>query len=292
MKKILNPSGLEEDVFFKMISTCDFDLLQYLDSSEMESPTSVVPVEDIAEHPKELQNLVLMEIGKFEEANPSTESVSQCFERRPAAVPSSPINVYDLSFMPTQQPEQQKNADNNNIKQLLTQHIASKQSRQPPINGLAQPIAVSNSLPLQHCNGRTDASQDAFDSKVEFWSNKNFSKEPTSPSNHTQQQQQVSTTSSRMQTMDARKKDPKERLHLSAEYRYRTSINEKINKLKNIICPKEAMSKTNVLSNAIELISKLKTKNEKLRRENAQLKLQLINICGIPPNQRPHAKPQ
>lgn len=73
-------------------------------------------------------------------------------------------------------------------------------------------------------------------------------------------------------------REVKRNLHNAIERRYRTSINDRIVELKDIIAGPEAkMSKSLILRKAIEYIRYLQNSNEQLKRENAALKMGQIN---------------
>ncbi|XP_039295426.1 sterol regulatory element-binding protein 1 [Nilaparvata lugens] len=69
-------------------------------------------------------------------------------------------------------------------------------------------------------------------------------------------------------------KKPKKSSHNAIERRYRTSINDKIIELKDIVCgPTAKLNKSAILKKAIDYICFLKSSNEKLREENMSLKM-------------------
>ena len=72
--------------------------------------------------------------------------------------------------------------------------------------------------------------------------------------------------------------------HLSAEFRYRTKLNDKITRLRNIVGPKSQLSKSGVLSRSIDLISKLQKSNTKLKEENRKFRILLMQACNQLPN--------
>lgn len=74
--------------------------------------------------------------------------------------------------------------------------------------------------------------------------------------------------------------------HLSAEFRYRTKLNDKISRLRNIVGPKSQLSKSGVLSRSIDLINKLQKSNIKLKEENKRIRILLMQACNqMPGNQ-------
>lgn len=75
-------------------------------------------------------------------------------------------------------------------------------------------------------------------------------------------------------------KQSKRTAHLSAEFRYRTKLNDKITKLRNLVGPKSQLSKSGVLSKSIDLIVRLQKSNLRFKQENAQMKLMLSRICN------------
>jgi hypothetical protein len=74
------------------------------------------------------------------------------------------------------------------------------------------------------------------------------------------------------------KQSQKRSAHLSAEFRYRTKLNDKISKLRNIVGPKSQLSKSGVLSRSIDLINKLQKTNSKLKEENNKMRLLLMQV--------------
>ena len=72
--------------------------------------------------------------------------------------------------------------------------------------------------------------------------------------------------------------------HLSAEFRYRTKLNDKITKLRNIVGPKSQLSKSGVLSRSIDLITKLQKSNTKLKEENKKIRILLMQACNQLPS--------
>ena len=76
------------------------------------------------------------------------------------------------------------------------------------------------------------------------------------------------------------KQQSKRTAHLSAEFRYRTKLNDKITKLRNLVGPKSQLSKSGVLSKSIDLIVRLQKSNLRFKQENAQMKLMLSRICN------------
>jgi hypothetical protein len=74
------------------------------------------------------------------------------------------------------------------------------------------------------------------------------------------------------------KQSQKRSAHLSAEFRYRTKLNDKISKLRNIVGPKSQLSKSGVLSRSIDLINKLQKANSKLKEENNKIRLLLMQV--------------
>lgn len=78
-----------------------------------------------------------------------------------------------------------------------------------------------------------------------------------------------------------RVKGEKRSAHNAIERRYRTSINDKIIELKNIIVGSEAkLNKSAVLRKAIEHIRYLQNSNAKLKQENIALKIATQNLRG------------
>lgn len=69
-------------------------------------------------------------------------------------------------------------------------------------------------------------------------------------------------------------KTEKRSAHNLIEKRYRTSINDKIVELKDLVCgPDAKMNKAGVLRKAIEVIMKLQNENARLKQENMSLKM-------------------
>jgi len=79
------------------------------------------------------------------------------------------------------------------------------------------------------------------------------------------------------------KQSQKRSAHLSAEFRYRTKLNDKITKLRNIVGPKSQLSKSGVLGRSIDLINKLQKANNKLKEENCKMRLLLMQACNQMP---------
>ncbi|CAG0895751.1 unnamed protein product [Cyprideis torosa] len=86
--------------------------------------------------------------------------------------------------------------------------------------------------------------------------------------------------------LTSRKKDKKPGSHNIIEKRYRSSINDKINELKNIVCGEDSkVNKSAILRKSLEYISHLQRQNAALRRENEALKaIASYNRC----ESRPH----
>uniref|UniRef100_A0A0A9XFH7 Sterol regulatory element-binding protein 1 n=1 Tax=Lygus hesperus TaxID=30085 RepID=A0A0A9XFH7_LYGHE len=81
-------------------------------------------------------------------------------------------------------------------------------------------------------------------------------------------------------------KDVKRNMHNAIERRYRTSINDRIIELKEIIAgPSAKMNKSLILRKAIEYIKYLQNSNAKLKQDNLRLRLSSTQMDGllIPP---------
>ncbi|BES91412.1 Sterol regulatory element-Hypothetical protein protein [Nesidiocoris tenuis] len=77
-------------------------------------------------------------------------------------------------------------------------------------------------------------------------------------------------------------KDVKRNMHNAIERRYRTSINDRIIELKDIIAgPSAKMNKSLILRKAIEYIKYLQNSNAKLEMENRALKLASNHVDGL-----------
>merc|ERR1712141_413539 len=80
-------------------------------------------------------------------------------------------------------------------------------------------------------------------------------------------------------------KPEKRSAHNVIEKRYRSSINDKITELKNIVAGEEAkLNKSAVLRKAVDYIRPLQNQNMKLRRENMMLKGQQQGTGGPVPS--------
>ena len=84
--------------------------------------------------------------------------------------------------------------------------------------------------------------------------------------------------------LNKNEKQPEKRsAHNVIEKRYRSSINDKITELKNIVAGEEAkLNKSAVLRKAVDYIRHLQNQNMKLRRENMMLKGQQQGTRGAP----------
>ncbi|XP_014249917.1 sterol regulatory element-binding protein 1 [Cimex lectularius] len=79
-------------------------------------------------------------------------------------------------------------------------------------------------------------------------------------------------------------KEVKRNMHNAIERRYRTSINDRIIELKDIIAgPAAKMNKSLILRKAIEYIRYLRESNEKLKQENLALRMASNSVDGLLP---------
>ena len=138
----------------------------------------------------------------------------------------------------------------------------------------AQPSAYSNSMTSSPTNSITNTS---FNVSPIHVSPVQQTKAPTVKSDNNSRNNSRNRKQSSMSAPgESSAQMQKRSAHLSAEFRYRTKLNDKITKLRNIVGPKSQLSKSGVLSRSIDLITKLQKSNNRLKDENKKIRMLLI----------------